>query len=386
VRDLRVVYPQPALQPLYGGKLRLDLAPDAARLAVDAKSMGGSVRARAEAKGIEDPESLDLTANARLKDFPVKAGQLARVDLEADVEGTIRREEGTRVDVRLHDGFVTLPDETTRDLHPITSPGEVTYVSELEVTRPEEDEEKEPEGPPVIIHIDVEDPISIRGDPVTARLDLDLESRTNVEKNAGLQGEIWVTDGTVDLVGREYKIEKAEIILEGRQPPNPRIDVRLVHFFSASGVEFMVRVSGNANEPRVDFASSPARFSETELLSIFTGTDPSDIGQVDDRPPEEQAAGAAVGFITGQIQQQLGQVLPLDTLEVGASETGVSNVTLGKWITREVFLAYRQEFRAQENQNPFEAVLEYRFLPGWLAELVVGPLAQDLDVLWTTRW
>ncbi len=391
VRNLRTVFPVAALRPLHSGRLRVEMEGDEARVEVGAKSDGGQLDAKVQAD-LTDFERPSFTADAKLARFPVAAGQMARVDLQVDVTGGFSPEDGTRVDVLLHDGRILLPDEQTRSLHPITSPAEVEFVDALGPSPTEATKrEQSPSGPPSVVTIRLRDPdndpISIRGGVVEkARIALDIVSRTGTSEKAGLRGRVWVPDGTLILFERIYRIDRADVVLDGRDPPNPRLDIRLVHDFLDIGVEFTVRVSGFAEEPRVEFSSSPARFSDSELLQIFLGTHPSELGQTDERSPEDQAAGAALGFLAGPIQQELRKALPLDTLDVDVSEQGVSNVALGKWITREVFVAYRQNFQATSIENDFEAIVKYRFLPGWMAEAVLGQIRNDLDILWTRRF
>lgn len=386
-RDIRIVFAQQVLQPLYDGNLRVELNPKQAQLSLRAKSLGGSIMVEGQGDLGEAPLRT-FAAQARLDDFPVNPGQLARVDMRANMNGQLLPEEGLILDVALREGFVTLPeDEATRKLHPISSPAEVEFVARLPRGRPKPAETAtKAAGLPVVVRVDARDLITVRGGPVDARVDLDIESRTNVKERPGVRGRVWVPEGTVTLFERDYRIERAEVILEGREPPNPRLEVRLVHEFTEIGLEYIVRVSGTASEPKVDFSSNPARYSRPELLQIFLGTDPQELGQTDERPLEAKAAGAAVGFLAGQLQKEIGSALPLDTLDVDVTEQGVSNVTLGKWITREVFLAYRYNFESTQLENDSEAVVQWRFFPGWMVEAVVGLVRNDVDILWLTRF
>ena len=78
---------------------------------------------------------------------------------------------------------------------------------------------------------------------------------------------------------------------------------------------------------------------QPELLQILLGTDPSELGQSSDKDLGEQAAGAAAGFLAGAIRSELGQILPFDALDVELDGTNVKAVTVGKYLTREIFVA-----------------------------------------------
>lgn len=386
VRQMRVVFEQPMLQPLYGGKLRVDFAEDDIDLMVDAKSAEGSVDVDGKLSRTGDV-SWSVATEAKLDRYPVNAGQYAEVNLMTKVDGSVDLVKGVNLNVVLQDGQVRLPPKSGRDLHPITSPAEVRFVNSIETsTSADERKKKSSAGLPVVVNISTKDAIIVKGDPVDAQIAVRIDSRTNVKRNPGVQGKIWIPEGRVKLTEWEYRVERADILLEGRNPPDPRLEVRLVHRFDAEGVDFYILVSGTASNPRVEFMSSPARYSKPELLQIFLGTRPSELGQTDDRSAESQAAGAAVGFIAGQLEKQLGGAVPLDTLKVDADEGGVSNLTLGKWITREIFLAYRQDFDPGEFENPYEAVVQWRFLPGWMVEAALGLVRNQVDVLWLNRF
>ena len=386
IRELRVVFEQPQLQPLYDGKLTVELDEQVARLKLNASSLEGDV----ELTGRVDATSgrrAELEAQAKLSKFPVNAGQLTEVDLDVDVTGGIDPVEGTEIAVALSDGHVTFPTRSERTLHPITSPAEVEFVERLD----EESVERVAAGPgapsaPVEVKVTTREPIEIKGEPVDAELRVDLVAHSGPE-GTGVDGRVWVPVGQLKLTEWEYVIDRADVLLEGRSPPDPRLDVRLSHRFAEEGLDFFVRVSGLASDPKVEFSSSPARYSQAELLQIFLGTRPSELGQTDSRSAEQKAAGAAAGFLAGELSKSLGEAVPFDTLKIDTTDTGgAASYTLGRWLSREIFLAYRQHFAPGDFENEFEAIVQWRFLPGWMVELVLGLVRNEVDLIWINRW
>lgn len=390
VRDIRVVFAQSQLQPLYDGKLRVDTTPQKATLDFAGKSGGGDVTAEAETD-ISNLQQMPLTAKAKLKGFPVNAGKLAKVDLDIDVDGAVSQKDGTNMTVVLKNGLVDLPtfEKAGRTMLPITSPSEVILVDDLDAPlKKKSATSTSASGAPVVVKVAAESPIVVRGvNLVDAEIDLDVTSRTNVPGQNGVRGRVWVPEGTVTLFENRYRIDRAEVVLEGKQPPDPRLNVTLIHDFTSVGVEFRVRVLGTASEPDLELSSNPARYSRPELLQILLGTDPSELGQSSDKDLGEQAAGAAAGFLAGAIRSELGQILPFDALDVELDGTNVKAVTVGKYLTREIFVATNIHPNAdQQTENLFEAVGQYRFLPGWMLELIAGLQMQSLDLLWTNRF
>lgn len=387
-RGLRVVFAQAALQPLYGGKARVELFPERAKLSVRADAAGGKIAidgaARFPAGGRPDFE-----ATTTLETFPVAAGTLVRVDLVADAKGRVD-EDATRVQVELRDGFVQVPDEETDDLHPIAELDDVVYVDRLPggTGGLRTKTSTRAAGPPTLIELRTRAPVDVRGGPVDAAFVTEIDA-TSDARGVHMTGKAYASEGALTLFRRRYVIERAELAFEGNVPPNPRVNVRLRHEFG--DLTFFVLVRGPADSPEVEFAASPARYSQAELLTIFLGTDPSELGQKDDRSVEQQALGAVTGLFVGWAQDQLGKSLPIDTLDVEVGDTSRggagTRVTLGKWITRRLFLAYRYRFEANtELENDNEALVQYRFLPGWMLEVVLGLTRNDADIIWTKRF
>lgn len=388
VRDLRIAFAQAALQPLHDGKARIELMGEAATVELDGASGGGTLKVRANASfGADAPP--EFKATTTLKAFPVAAGALVRIDLNAEAEGKVQ-DDATRVQVVLTDGFVHVPQEETESLHAIEELEDVVYVDRLPggTGGKKTETASVASGPPTIVTIKTAHPLDVRGGPVDAAFVTDLLAESSATR-AGIQGRVFTSEGAITLFRRRYIIERAELVFDGRDPPNPRVDVRLRHEFS--DLSFQVIIRGTAEAPDLEFQGSPARFSQTELLTIFMGTDPQDLGKDDNRTVEQQAVGAVAGFLVGKLQDELGKALPIDTLDVELGDTSAggagTRVTLGKWITRKLFLAYRYKFEADtEHENDNEAVVQYRFLPGWMVEVVLGLTRNDADLFWTKRF
>ncbi len=384
VEDLRIAFAQAALQPLHHGKARVDISPESAQMVLDAASGGGSVGLVASAQFPRE-EAPSFEATTTLKAFPIAAGSLVRIDMVAKALGQVE-ESGTKVQVTLSDGLVRMPKEDAETLHPIEELDDVVFVDQLVGSTIGEQTETSTvnSGPPTQVSIHTLGPIDVRGGPVDAAFVAELNTI-----GEAVRGRVYSSEGAITLFRRRYVIEKAQLSFEGRVPPNPRVNVRLRHEFD--DLSFSVAIRGEADAPDLQFSASPARFSQSELLTIFLGTDPADLGKQDDRTMEQQAVGAMAGFLVGQLQDKLGRALPIDTLDVELGDVAAggagTRVTLGKWITRKLFLAYRYKFEAdiqQENDN--ESVVQYRFLPGWMVEVVLGLTRQDAELLWTKRF
>jgi translocation and assembly module TamB len=124
----------------------------------------------------------------------------------------------------------------------------------------------------------------------------------------------------------------------------PRLDITGVH--RARGYDILVTVRGPSSAPALTFASEPA-LAEGDILAVLLFGKP--IGELTAGQAtglQEQtmrlAGQYAIGELGGSVRDRLG----LDTLDVELPEgaDGAGRVTVGRYVTRDVFLTVGQEF------------------------------------------
>ncbi len=150
----------------------------------------------------------------------------------------------------------------------------------------------------------------------------------------------------------------------------------------------MIGVTGSGSRPELKLRSSPARYDDSQLLSFVLGASPDD-----DRSGEESAssrtAGVASTLLANKLQSVVRDIVPIDVLKIDLAddEAAAEKLTVGKWITKKIFFAYRRRFEAQDSENANEAVIEYRFRRRWLLETFYGDHgAGGIDLLWIRRF
>ena len=386
LRDLRVLFPSPILDPLHHGLARLELSPQQAQLTMNARSSKGTLSVTGNAHWPSEG-GFRAQSMTQLNALPINVGTRGHIDMAIALRAKQASSRDTNIDIQLQNGFIQLATEPLRYLHPIGLPSEVSFGAPPRTSASEPPPSQKPQSPvPVRIRINTESPIDVRGGPVNARLNVDLISRTQQVEDNGTFGRVWAPNGTVTLFERRYQIERCEVILDGETPPRPRLDIRLSHTFEEDSLQLLVSVSGTAQKPVVRMSSIPPRYSEPELLQIFGGTAPSELGRSSDRSPEAQAANAAINFFTGELQNKLGKALAFDTISLDVSDQGFGGLTLGRWITRQIYLAYRYKSQPTPLENQYEALLQYRFAPGWMVELALGLVRNELDLWWQKQF
>ena len=167
-----------------------------------------------------------------------------------------------------------------------------------------------------------------------------------------------------------------------RSPPNPQLDVQLTHAFDT--LTLTVIVTGRAQSPNVRFTSDPGTYDESQLLSYFAG-----LSSPDQEGPSgsagQQAAGAAAGLLLGPVTKEVRKNLPIDTFDVSMGNNAPV-VTVGKWLSDELFVAYTWTTRAEPTEDEQSGLIRWRFYPGWVLEVIAGPNQQSADVYWIRRF
>jgi hypothetical protein len=70
-----------------------------------------------------------------------------------------------------------------------------------------------------------------------------------------------------------------------------------------------------------------------------------------------------------------------------ATAANSAAVTVGTWLTHELFVAFRQRFTARVDENASEGEVEYWLKPRLSVQGVAGDRGYNaLDLLWRRRW
>ncbi len=312
--------------------------------------------------------------------------------IDAKVKAVLRRTGGAggpwKADVVVSGTRVVIPAEKGRDLDPVGAPNDVYFIGDkrkepsepIKVPRPGPDQ---PLAEPFLITTVQIKPVEIRSAEVRASVSGKLTASIGVDA-LRVTGGVEAPRGVLTLFNRRYLVERASVRFDG--PPDPRLDVRLTHEFAEMTI--YVEVAGRASAPVVTLRSDPSTYSQGELLGILLGGEP---GQAP-KTAGEATTGVASSFVAGKVIDYLGDYLPIDfdvlTIEGPTSGSGAgASFTVGKWLSRAMFVAYRQRVTAAPDQNAGEAELEYWLRPRLVVEGIVGDRGiHGLDLLYTRRW
>lgn len=375
-----------ALRPLHGISLKARLRDRWLSVDATARSDEGTVSIGADAV-MDGLLPREATATVSTQRFPVMAGGML-LHADANLEFAARREGALwKMSADIRDGTIRLPAEKGFELHD-TGPLEDVVWTGAPAAGPGPGDpaaQEDAPAPALRLHLVSPGTVTVRDQDVDARLRVDMDV-TLVDGQTSATGIVEVASGHAVVFGRRYEIKNARASFRGVMPPDPEIDLNLVHDFGT--VKVTISVSGTARRPEIDLRSDPPGYDRTQLLAIVLGRDPGEPGG-DSRTLEDRALGVASGLLLSRVQSTVRSKLPIDTLRVdtepGPDQT--TRLTVGKWITEDIFVAYRHRLGSRENENANEANIEYRLGHNWILEGSYGDSGKGgVDILWVKRF
>jgi translocation and assembly module TamB len=350
------------------------------------------------------PQRAVLSAQARdfnlagiATEFPVYVS--ANVDTWADLEASPQA-----VGIEIDALEVVLTDFGDRDLHPSDMHQDVMVLRRNAIRTV-----RDPR--------DLAELTALRetgADALNMRVDVNVARNSwlrhpngdvNIEANvtADLLGDVVALTGSgrairgdFEFLGRRFVVEESVVTFTGAVPPNPVLQIEATHPMDRAVINalgppsegeprIIIRVAGTAAEPRLELLSDPA-MTDTEILFVLmTGRPPDRRDGGQEEGVAARALGAVSGLFFGMLQERLAGSIPVDVLRLEAGARGFSGgrLEVGKYITSDLFLAYRHQFGADENIAANVVRGEYHFLPRSMLELIYTDRNEiSLNVFW----
>jgi autotransporter translocation and assembly factor TamB len=306
-------------------------------------------------------------------------------DIDANIETKLRREGDKWIaDVAIRNGSIKIPKARGEKLKPVGAPPDMVFMTGDRVTRrPMKMEQgKVPKRPTFIANITLYstyiESAEVRGllkGKMTVSLDAD---------NVGIVGQIAADRADLDLFGRRYQVETAAVRFDGTT--DPLLDLRITHDFP--DVTTVTQVRGRLSKPELIMSSNPGIYSQGQLLGFLLGGEPS--GDPQAGSARDQVTAAGTSFIANKLGGYVRNALPVDIDVLRYEAAGASSsaaITVGSWLSRSLFIAYRRHLEARPDENTGEGEIEYWLSRRVVLEGVVGDRGYNgIDLLWRKRY
>lgn len=309
-------------------------------------------------------DALDLDMRISGSQLPVIVEPYAELEVEPDLRLELA---GDQLAVS---GKVLVPrgDIQVRDLPPST----VKVSEDAVIVGAEAEDEQTPLAIRMDIDVEVgQDRLRFSGFGLTA----DLAGYLHIGDNLDARGELNLNNGRYRAYGQRLTIRRAQLLFTGVLS-QPFLNIEAIRRIDADNVIAGLRITGSAEQPRVDVFAEPAMSQEQALSYLVLGRP---LGT--DSGENNMLAQAALGLglagsasITGNVAQRLGiQDFQLDT-EGSGTETSV--VASGRLTDR---LTLRYGVGVFESANT--VALRYELTKRIFLEAASG-LASSLDIFY----
>lgn len=350
--------------PVSFEQLQIRALIDGEQLRVDGDWRSGE-QGRGEIAGTLDwRDTPDLNIAVRGSRLPVIVEPYAELEVEPDLRLHLANEK------LAVSGKLSVPrgEIVVRELPPST----VTVSSDAQIVG----EEAEEAQTPLAIHMDIDvevgqERLRFSGFGLTA----DLAGYLHIGDNLDARGELNLNNGRYRAYGQRLTIRRAQLLFTGMLT-QPFLNIEAIRRIDADNVTAGLRITGSAEQPRIDVFSEPAMSQEQALAYLVLGR-PLGADTGDNNMLAQAALGlglAGSASITGNVAQRLGiQDFQLDT---EGSGDATSVVASGRLTDR---LTLRYGVGVFEPANT--VALRYRLTRRIFLEAASG-LASSLDIFY----
>lgn len=359
-----------------------------------------------------EAEALPLTRNSdRRLEFTFSAddgrkgtlnlsGSLAPYDLALDVEGRMEKLSPLRrqdANVMLSGAFTvsgTALDPSVRA--DITVDKGQVQLARLPggdiVTLPiyDPDRKKEEKAPPLKgrlnVRIHIPNQFFLRGYGLECEWKGDIRLRGPVIRPA-VTGGIQAVRGTLDILGKRFKLSEGEITFDGGWPVSPALNV--VMEYASADITADITLSGTAAKPEIELSSEPELPKDEIISHIMFGQSTNSLSHVQ---ALQLAAGAAelAGFGGGGVMDLGRKVFGLDVLKFNSenddtadTDTSRTSLEMGTYVRDNVYVGVEQGL-GKESET--EAVVEIELSPGLEAQAKTSATRTEVGLEWKKNY
>jgi translocation and assembly module TamB len=217
---------------------------------------------------------------------------------------------------------------------------------------------------------------------------VDVGARTKVS------GVLTVPNGYIELQGKRFNVEKADVTFTGQEPNNPLVQAAAV-YDSPDGTKVYAKFAGPARTGKLTLESDP-QLSQNEILSLLMfGSADGTFGQA--APPGEQgndttqAASLAGGVVTQGLNKAISGVSGVEVeTSVDTQQTGNPRPEVEVALSRKVSATVMYSLGVPPpGESPDDTLLliDWRFHKNYSTEATLGDKGTTiLDLAWKYRY
>ncbi|MEO0069730.1 MAG: translocation/assembly module TamB domain-containing protein, partial [candidate division WOR-3 bacterium] len=210
------------------------------------------------------------------------------------------------------------------------------------------------EGVDYDIRVRGERGIWLRNRDCDIELGADLTFR-QVGNEAVYTGELLVRQGSIYYLDHILKVTKGRLVFDNVSQFTPQLDITaelpVAHSKKSAPEKIVLRLTGNLSQPIFTLSSEPPLWDETQILSYLSlNVTMEEISALEQKELLNRLLSERLlGYFQTQVAKRMREFISLDYLEI---ESGVltgqgARVTVGKYVGRNLYVSYTQNFTGE---------------------------------------
>jgi translocation and assembly module TamB len=220
----------------------------------------------------------------------------------------------------------------------------------------------------------------LKGQDVSAEIAGDIAIRKEAGESFVLIGPLSILRGNFYFMGKSFRLTEGDVEFLGLKDINPNLSIETQTRIKS--VTIIATIHGSAQEMMIDLSSDPA-MDESDIISYLVfGRGAADLSGNQAFSVEKTALSYTSGLLAAELRTLLGDAAFIDTfsIDAGSGDRSFGAVTLGKYITPEIFISHRQGL--SENEPSYQEIT-YELTPQIRLETQIGKdQASSADITW----
>jgi len=213
-----------------------------------------------------------------------------------------------------------------------------------------------------------------------------------------LFGDLSVNRGYYKFYGKRFSFNKGNVTFTGGREINPMIDFEVTYSFRDEDRELRylaLHLTDRALNPDIRFTMDNIPIEEKEAIAyILFGRRLENLTNQQTSTVEQSTLNLtkniALGQISNMLKDALQSSLQLDVVEISGEDSWRSGkVTVGKYITNDLYLRYEQSFAFDKKNKiiePEEIALEYQIIRSLFIQATNQRENSGFDLIFKKTW
>ncbi|HKK61317.1 MAG TPA: translocation/assembly module TamB domain-containing protein, partial [Bacteroidales bacterium] len=213
-----------------------------------------------------------------------------------------------------------------------------------------------------------------------------------------LFGNLNVNRGYYKFYGKRFSFNRGSVTFTGGSDINPKVDFEVVYSFRDEERELRnlkLFLTGRALNPDIRFTLDDRFVEEKDAIAyILFGRRMDNLTAQQSTSVEQSAINLsrdiALGQVSNLLKDALQSTLQLDVVEISGGENWHSgSVTIGKYITNDLYVRYEQNFAFDKKNKviePEEIALEYQIIRSLFLQATNQHENSGFDLIYKKTW